>query len=479
MPVAGGNSPVNVASSGVGDTSALDKGAGESIVEESDQREIDITEERVQHIVVGVPEKNSSIEQNAPPPPNPQSVTAELPIPPAKPVYAFALLNGLGRASFSSEAVVDLPRSIRADFAHFGSVNSQTSDLILSDPVRVNDDWSFQQLASVNDRHVIPGTTDEFGYTAGFYLFGNYPVELFRDKHTGKYSELNDGSLRVNHSQFGNLPITGDGFSKGGQVIHSYGTRGFNAQIGGTLDGAKGTFLCNGNRNNRCISNFSGGNVKLTGNWRFEMSGDTVVDPPSSNSYFGWWAVNNAHDIEQYVAATSGYSGGNPLASTITNASSASYRGLAAGKAAYEDGDGNTATRLSGSFHADAEIVASFVTSSNKNVSGTIDNFIINGEEVDWSVELLGCQTTISYFLCDTTQTTKWTINGEVGNAMGTYHGTFYNQHTESNTTVPKQVVGGFDATFGAKGAEFGRMRGGFGATIVERSATLFTMLEN
>ena len=87
------------------------------------------------------------------------------------------------------------------EFSHFGSVNSQTSDLILSDPVRVNDDWSFQQLASVNDRHVIPGTADEFGYSAGFYLFGNYPVELFRDKHTGKYYELPDGRLRVNHSQ--------------------------------------------------------------------------------------------------------------------------------------------------------------------------------------------------------------------------------------------------------------------------------------
>ena len=160
-------------------------------------------------------------------------------------------------------------------------------------------------------------------------------------------------------------------------------------------------------------------------------------------------------------------------------AGSATYNGHAAGKFAISDplGDGDA-----GHFTAGATLTANFgavatETANNENgISGTLDNFMANDEEVDWEVTLLranfnGTGGTDAFNDPDTAgvdesmDMTVWSIDGSPAAADGTWSAQLYdelpgNAPDGDGSNVPTSVTGTFQSHFGSTHT----MVGAFGA---------------
>lgn len=242
----------------------------------------------------------------------------------------------------------------------------------------------------------------------------------------------------------------------------------------GTFDGASGTYSCSPTATVTCTSNMTSGGIVLDpdGEWRFDPA-DTarVSQPDSAYAYFGWWLNKTAGGAPE-VDVFYGYTGDGAVDGTRFNAlgGTATYTGSAAGKYAMNRGADQNAT--GGHWTADATLVANFEdptaataalqVAAAGSITGTIDNFMADGEAMDWSVKLNSSAITIAADAADFTGNTVWTVGGAKGAAGGSWSGAFYDQTApaDGGNDVPSTVAGEFQAVYGS----VGHMVGGFGA---------------
>ena len=155
----------------------------------------------------------------------------------------------------------------------------------------------------------------------------------------------------------------------------------------GQLQGAGGTFRCNGaNVNVDCTVQNRGGSFEFGGDWDFIPSSGTVqiVVPDAQYMWFGWWARNIVEhptpDHTTDIWAFQANHGGNRVTNVADATGPATYQGPAAGRyAVYEPDTGDSGI---GSFTASATLQANFDTNM---VSGTITEF---SNDPSWSLAL-------------------------------------------------------------------------------------------
>ena len=257
----------------------------------------------------------------------------------------------------------------------------------------------------------------------------------------------------------------------------------------GTYDGAPGVYRCTGD----CSSTNNDGKGSpsaLGGTWHFKPDAGANAmahSPDATYLYYGWWVSKDKDGVPTAASAFTGIVGDDATAlqggatALATNPNelggSATYVGHAAGKFAMSnplDGTGS-----GGHFTADATLTAKFAANENDGgLSGTIDNFMANGESVPWSVTLHRAPwgTTNGAFATpdddtattnvDESEGTTWSINGNSAPRSGTWSGQMYDElpgnapPSGDGSNVPTTATGTFYSEF----STIGRMVGAFGA---------------
>ena len=270
----------------------------------------------------------------------------------------------------------------------------------------------------------------------------------------------------------GNLPIVGatdatliasSDFPTGpGIRTHMEGSDG-TVEVAGTFDGAEGSYVCTPATDDGCTSSIrTAGGIALAGGegWKFVPAEDaTVAKPDTEYRYFGWWLRDLGDGYA--VGAFHGGVGGDAADFTglATLQGTATYTGPAAGKfvIAPQLGDAQA-----GNFTAKATLAVDFGDDVDPGrVTGSVDGFVANGEQVPWSVALgaaaISADGTIAASGSDTAGTV-WSIGGQDGPAAGlpTWSGQF---HDVDEDKVPQVATGMFEASYG----DIGRMIGAFG----------------
>ena len=229
--------------------------------------------------------------------------------------------------------------------------------------------------------------------------------------------------------------------------------------IGGSYDGANGTYRCTGTEGQSCTATVAakGFTLRGDGTWAFSpAAGAMVFTPDTGYLAFGWWLRES--DDGPMVATIA-----HNIADTIATGLSAlegkaTYSGAAAGKFAIRSTLGGVAE--AGHFTANATLTADF---SADEITGLLDNFM-GGEQV-WSVELMkagiGDGGTFGGISC-TTCTTQWTIEDVSEEKGGNWGGTFYGPIAagKDGAGTPMSANGTFSAEYGS----IGHMLGAFGA---------------
>ena len=253
----------------------------------------------------------------------------------------------------------------------------------------------------------------------------------------------------------------------------------------GTYDGAPGLFRCTGT----CMStnDGSGAPSALGGVWHFKPdSGAMVHQPDEQYLYYGWWLNKDKDGKPMAASAFTGRVGadsgdstdglnpgwGGSFTADTTLTGSATYAGHAAGKVAMSnplDGTGS-----GGHFTADAMLEAKF-GATDTGVTGTIDNFMVDGAAMPWSVALqrapFGDDGAITAPVDDTgtndvneAMSTIWSINDNPAPRSGTWSGMMYDEavhgDADDGSNIPTTVTGTFYSEF----STIGRMVGAFGA---------------
>ena len=279
--------------------------------------------------------------------------------------------------------------------------------------------------------------------------------------------------------------IMATAFEHQGTQTHQVPDKADAVYVRGTYDGAPGEYSCSGTD---CAStnDGSGSPSGLGGTWTFTPDKGAMVSQPDANYlYYGWWVSKDKDGMPTAASAFAHIVGdvdgdGSPdSGSSLTG--SATYAGHAAGKFALDysknkliDGDGD-----GGHFTADAELKATFGDGATAGVTGTIDNFMANGESVDWSVALhratwgdAGAFATptanADATMADERLGTTWSIDGTASDRSGTWSGTMYDEmpgNTDDTppgdgNNIPTTVTGTFYSTYG----NVGHMVGAFGA---------------
>ena len=239
----------------------------------------------------------------------------------------------------------------------------------------------------------------------------------------------------------------------------------------GTYDGAPGRYKCGAAET--CTATFNDNGIALSADWTFvHDSGARVSTPDAAYLFFGWWVRSDSEGVPMAASAFRGEvgaaDGAGDTASGETLTGSATYVGKAAGQFAMSnplDGTGS-----GGDFTANATLTANFgaIATDNENgVTGTIDNFMVNGSSVPWSVKLnrSSAWATDGAITGPTSDATVWSINGNEAPASGTWSGQMHdempgNAPAGDGSTVPTTVTGTFYSEF----STIGRMAGGFGA---------------
>ena len=280
--------------------------------------------------------------------------------------------------------------------------------------------------------------------------------------------------------------IMGAAFTHSGTQTHTYDTDSEVAfTTRGTFDGAPGVYRCTG----ACSSTNDGKGSPsvLTGVWHFKPDTGAMVHQPDANYlYYGWWV---SKDKDGMPTAASAFTGVNGTIAGLTSGNtpdaltgSATYSGHAAGKFAldYSQNAVLDGTSDGGHFTADATLTAKFgaiAAPNNGGISGTLDNFMANGESVDWSVSLhlapwassadtFATPTTDdATTMADETLGTTWSIGGTAADRSGTWSGQMYDEMPGpapdgDGSTVPTTVTGKFYSEY----SSVGRMVGAFGA---------------
>ena len=259
--------------------------------------------------------------------------------------------------------------------------------------------------------------------------------------------------------------------------------------IPGTFAGVSGIYRCaeGATGNNNCQTSgtnlgtsFGGEGVDGAppadgaGAWTFNPDSEQDAEVPDGDyAYFGWWlriGADGAWDVDAFH----GVEGLLPVDANPDPAltGSATYKGQAAGKAAINPQLPGEAL-MGGAFTADATLTADFeaddgitaTTDERGMISGMIDNFMVDGEEADWTVALgatpiiYGALTTDPAVTDIAGGSTTWMIDGKGSSSNGTWSGNFYDASAADG--VPKVVTGEFTATYNN---QVGRMEGAFGA---------------
>ena len=258
----------------------------------------------------------------------------------------------------------------------------------------------------------------------------------------------------------------------------------------GRFDGASGTYTCTDLGTTPCTAAYSDDGITLTGGWTFTHAAGAMVsrDDPTY-LYFGWW-LRKDDGKPTHASAFTGTVGAADAITAITptavptTGGSATYTGAAAGKFAINNPLGGSDA---GHFTADATLTAKF-GGTGAGVTGTIDNFMANGNAVPWSVALNnntlagdtvgaaaatnlsatgGITSALSYDTAtpnvDESKTTVWSIDGNAAPASGTWSGQMYDEAVgaaDDGSNVPTTVTGVFQSMFGSTHT----MVGAFGA---------------
>ena len=274
-------------------------------------------------------------------------------------------------------------------------------------------------------------------------------------------------------------------FTHTGTQTHSYDPATQSALIfRGTYDGAPGEFRCTGT----CTSTNDGkdGPSALGGEWHFKPDSGAMVSVPDADYlYYGWWVSKDKDGKPTAASAFRGSVGTTPansatpilLSDAVALTGSATYAGNAAGKFAISnplDGTGS-----GGHFTADATLTAKFgpiAPDANRGgISGTIDNFMANGESVPWSVALhhapwdtTGAFTSTSVATDTTANGTTWSIDGNSAPESGVWSGQMYDELPGLTTDTPagdgNDTPTTATGTFYSEFSTIGRMVGAFGA---------------
>ena len=309
------------------------------------------------------------------------------------------------------------------------------------------------------------GTADE----VVFYTDIEAPGTRAFSGETGKYGTADgidaDGNLEIRPATDTTLIASSDFPTGPGIVTHPAGADGV-AEVTGTFDGAPGTYVCTPAMDNGCTSSIrSGGGIALAGGggWKFVPDeGAMVAKPDTEYRYFGWWLRRAADDSYTVGAFHGGVGGGaQDFANLSQLQGTATYGGPAAGKFVIDSRIGPAAA---GEFTAEATLEVDFGDDTALGtVTGTVDDFMVNGAAMEWSVELqsaaIGAGGAISAGGTSTARTV-WSIDEEQGAATGspTWGGQF---HDVDETRLPNVATGTFEAAYG----ELGRMSGAFGTT--------------
>ena len=277
--------------------------------------------------------------------------------------------------------------------------------------------------------------------------------------------------------------IKGDMFPTAGTTTYTPDPVTNTVVVRGTYQGAPGSYRCAGAA---CTAEAeSGSAITLGGNWFFVHDAGAMTSRADANYlYFGWWLQKDKDDKPTAASAFTGMVGdvdGNQTLADPTGLNgSATYAGHAAGKFAISDPiNGGDA----GHFTADATLTAKFgaaatADANNSNgLTGTLDNFMANGESVPWSVSLLranlnGTGGTVAFNDPDTASVdesatqTVWSIDGNSAAASGNWSAQLYDEKpgpapSGDGSDVATSVTGTFQSHFGSTHT----MVGAFGAT--------------
>ena len=284
----------------------------------------------------------------------------------------------------------------------------------------------------------------------------------------GKYSADNgldaEGNLPIDANTDATLIVSASFPTGPGLKTHDADAGG-DAQITGSFDGAPGTYVCTPTEGSACRSSIRhGGGIELTGGdggWKFvPAEGATVPTPDGEHQYFGWWLreMGSSYSVGVFHRGTGGAT--DELADLPTLQGTASYTGPAAGLFAITPQLGDASA---GDFTAAVTLEVDFGDRTDLGtVEGSVDDFMVNGQARDWSVELqsarIGTNGTIASGGTDTALT-YWTIGATKAQTTATWSGQFHDADADRTPTV---ATGLFDAVHGT----IGRMTGAFGTTL-------------
>ena len=287
-----------------------------------------------------------------------------------------------------------------------------------------------------------------------------------------------------------NAKIKGAEFATAGTKTHTPRVAGgTEVSFSGMYDGVSGTYICTAGA---CTSTYNDSGITLAGTWEFvHPQGAMISRPDPTYLFFGWW-LRKDEDGPTHASAFTGTVGAADDITAITptavptTGGSATYTGAAAGKFAINNPLGGSDA---GHFTADATLTAKF-GGTGAGVTGTINNFMANGNAVPWSVALnnntldgdtvgaaaatnvsaTGAITSAGSFdtatpNVDESKTTVWSIDGNAAPASGTWSGQMYdempgNAPSGDGSNVPTSVTGVFQSMFGSTHT----MVGAFGA---------------
>ena len=317
--------------------------------------------------------------------------------------------------------------------------------------------------------------SDEITDTVVFYTDIEAPGTQPFSGDEGKYGTDDgidgDGNLEIGTDTDATLIASSEFPTGPGIREHEAGAGGM-VEIDGTFDGADGTYVCTPTMSDACTSSIrSAGGIALMGGggWKFAPDeGAMVAKPDTEYSYFGWWQHQTEDGGYAFGAFHDGVGGEQQEFEHLAALQSQvqeplRYRGPAAGKVVIDSGLGPA---LAGEFTAEATLEVDFGDDSALGtVTGTVDEFIVNGDEVEWSVELqsaaIGARGGIEAGGTDTAGTV-WSIDDEAEAATGSPSPTWSGQlHDVDEDEVPTAATGMFEATYG----EVGHMVGAFGTT--------------
>ena len=285
--------------------------------------------------------------------------------------------------------------------------------------------------------------------------------------------------------------IGGAAFAHSGKQTYKYTADAGKYTTRGTYDGAPGEYRCtNTGRVCSVTNDGKGGPSALEGVWHFKPDDGANAMAHQADAdylYYGWWVRKNKSGMPTMASAFTGTRGSFPALAAADApdmlSGSAMYAGHAAGKFAldYSKNKLISGTSDGGHFTADVMLSATFgdpqgspVAVANAGISGTIENFMANGESVPWSVELhrAGWTTGTGGFESaelvpgdNLAQGTTWSIDGTSAPESGEWSGQMYdempgNAPKGDGSNIPTTVTGTFYSEF----ESVGRMVGAFGA---------------